>query len=95
MGECVLCGREADLQEHHLIPRSRKGKITTSVCDDCHKQIHALFDCKTLETTMNSVGALTSNENVLKFVKWVAKRPIGHRYKTKRTKETKKRGRRG
>lgn len=91
---CLLCEREVpELTEHHLIPRSRGGVETTPICRDCHRQIHALFSNKVLETEMNSYEAIIADERFAKYVKWVRKRPFGTVQKAKRAKENRSRGR--
>ena len=93
---CPLCNRKIEiLTDHHVVPKSRGGSELVSICKDCHKQVHALFDNKTLEESLNTVEALLANEQFSKYIKWVIKRPSGIIHKAKRSKETKKRGRRG
>jgi hypothetical protein len=93
---CPLCEREVSvLTDHHIIPKSRGGTELVAVCVDCHRQIHALFDNKTLETEFNTVESLLANEQFCKYLKWVRKRPSGVVHKAKRSRETKRRGRRG
>lgn len=84
------------MSDHHLIPRSRGGKETLTICSDCHRQVHALFTNKQLDHEFNSVEAIMADERFAKYVKWVAKRPADRRMrKAKRAKGTRKRGRGG
>lgn len=93
---CPLCKREVtSLTDHHIVPKSRGGTQLVGICKDCHRQIHALFDNKTLEQELNSVESLLANDQFAKYVKWVGKRPDGVVHKAKRSRDTKKRGRRG
>ena len=93
---CNLCSREVPiLTEHHLVPKSRGGVETASICVDCHKQIHALFENKTLEKELNTIDALLTNENFQKYIEWVSKRPAGVIHKAKKSKNSRRRGRRG
>lgn len=93
---CPLCEREVSvLTDHHIVPKSRGGVELVAICVDCHKQVHALFDNKTLETQLNTVESLLANEQFLKYLKWVRKRPDGVIHKAKRSRGTKMRGRRG
>jgi hypothetical protein len=32
--------------DHHLVPRSRGGKVTATLCADCHRAIHVVFTNK-------------------------------------------------
>lgn len=92
----LLCKREVpELTEHHLVPKSRGGKETVSICRDCHRQIHALFENKILENDLNTIELLIANEEFARYLKWVAKKPFGAVKKARRSKETRSRGRRG
>lgn len=96
-GTCPLCGREdlPGLTEHHVVPKSRGGKDTISICRDCHRQVHALFDNKTLECKFSSIEDLKKNPNVIKFIKWIKNKPYGSIHKARRSRNTRNRGRSG
>lgn len=96
VGRCPLCKRDgAPMSDHHLVPKSRGGKITEPICNACHKQIHALYDNKLLETELNTVESLLAEPQFQKYLAWIRKQPPGRKFKTKRSKKTRKRGRRG
>lgn len=39
---CPLCTRPNYFpSDHHLVPKSRGGKVTKTICSDCHRMIHA------------------------------------------------------
>ncbi len=42
MKECYVCGTKEDLQEHHIIPRSKGGENTKTItlCYSCHCKSH-------------------------------------------------------
>jgi hypothetical protein len=40
MKECFECGTIDDLQEHHVVPRSRGGTKTVTLCYSCHMKAH-------------------------------------------------------
>lgn len=85
---CTLCGREADsISHHHLTPRSLGGVETVPICPDCHRQIHGLFDNKTLEKSYNSVESLLESEKFSKYLKWAANKPVGAASKARKSKE--------
>lgn len=96
---CPLCGRPVDnqdmLSDHHLVPRSRGGRTTETVCLDCHKQIHAMYSNKQLEDELNSVEALLADPQFTKFAAWIAKRPFGATAKARRARNSRRRGRSG
>jgi len=94
---CPLCERKdlPALTEHHVVPKSRGGRSTISICRDCHRQIHALFDNKTLEYELNSIEDLKRHPGIRKFLRWIKNRPYGCIQKAKRSRNTRDRGRRG
>jgi len=40
MKECFECGATEDLQEHHVVPKSRGGTKTVTLCYSCHMKAH-------------------------------------------------------
>ena len=86
---CALCGREAKLTRHHLIPRTRhankRNKATFArddvrrriawLCRPCHKQVHALFSEKELERRYDTVAKLAADPEIARFVAWVRDKP--------------------
>ena len=89
---CALCGREVpELVQHHLIPiiaGKRKGMKpqdlpTVGLCPACQQYLHSTFSINELATELNTLDALQSNEQVQKFVKWVAKQPATKGVKAK------------
>jgi len=91
---CALCERDVPfLTDHHVIPKSRGGKELIAICRDCHRQLHALFDNKTLERQFNNIKAIMEDDNFCKYLKWVRKRPFGVVHKAKRAR-ARERGRR-
>lgn len=40
MKECFECSSTEDLQEHHVIPKSRGGTKTITLCSTCHRRAH-------------------------------------------------------
>lgn len=78
---CPICGRdipEDQRDEHHLVPKSRGGRITQTMHRICHRQIHALFSESELENSYASAEALLSHPEMAKFAAWVAKKPPGY-----------------
>ncbi len=85
-GQCELCRRQLLLTAHHLIPRKlhrRKhfkkhySKIvlqqTISICRDCHRGLHRLYDEMQLGKTLNTLDKLLQDQQVKKHVEWVAR----------------------
>ena len=70
---CELCQRESlRLTRHHLVPRSRGGKIgpKAPLCPTCHRQLHAMFSETTLAKELNSIETLRANPRVANYLHW-------------------------
>ena len=70
---CELCKREGIIKitEHHLVPKEvGGGKLPVALlCQDCHKQIHALYTNKELAMRLNTIAALEKDERYLRYIK--------------------------
>lgn len=55
------------------MPRSRGGKVTETICQDCHTAIHATFTNRELERDYASVDALLAHEGFAAIVTFIAK----------------------
>jgi hypothetical protein len=77
---CPLCGRElADpTARHNLIPLSQggSGENTLLLHKVCHAKVHSLFNEKELARTYSSMEKILENEDILKFVGWIKKKPL-------------------
>ena len=40
INECFECATTEDLQQHHVVPRSRGGTKTITLCTQCHAKAH-------------------------------------------------------
>ena len=79
-----------------MVPRSRGGKATQTICADCHHAIHAMFTNKELEKEYNTVESLLAHEVFEKQIKFLRKQNPQTRMKMKRTNErARKKGRNG
>ncbi|WP_334188402.1 HNH endonuclease [Noviherbaspirillum sp.] len=89
---CPLCGRELidgpSVNEHHLVPRTYRGRVTVRMHRICHNKIHSVFSEKELADYYHTPDRLLENEEICKFVKWVRKKDPGfydrHRAMSKR-----------
>ena len=75
---CPLCDRaipKSQRDEHHLIPKSHKGRETVILHRICHRQIHALFTETELARQYNTVEKLKVQGDLVDFVKWVRLKP--------------------
>lgn len=85
---CPLCGRpNFHPSDHHMIPKSRGGRTTKTICGDCHNIIHATFSNKELEEEYHTVEALLKHPTILKAIAFLRKQDPRRRYRMVRTKK--------
>jgi 5-methylcytosine-specific restriction endonuclease McrA len=85
---CPICERpNYHPSDHHMVPRSRGGKSTETICADCHKSIHACFTNKELEETFHTVEALLTNEMFSGMIRFISKQDPGGRVTTRKSKD--------
>ena len=75
---CQLCERplgEVRVQEHHLIPKTFKGKVTIPLHGICHQKIHSTFSERELLHYYHTIERLLEHSEIQKFVAWVKKKP--------------------
>jgi 5-methylcytosine-specific restriction endonuclease McrA len=75
---CPLCGRElgtVNIDRHHLVPKTFKGKEQFPIHKICHRKIHSAFTERELLRTYHTWDALRSHEEIRAFIDWVAKKP--------------------
>jgi hypothetical protein len=91
---CPLCVRaipKSQRDEHHLIPKSHKGRQTAILHRICHRQIHALFTETELARQYNNVEQLKLQADMASFIEWVRLKPddfFERARKSKRLKST-------
>lgn len=75
---CPICNREIiegpSSDEHHLIPKTFKGRETVRLHKICHQKIHATFSERELMQYYHTVDRLVENEEMQKFITWVQKK---------------------
>lgn len=95
---CELCERSGvpKITEHHLIPREHGGrdKETVWLCEDCHKQIHALYTNKELAMRLNTLDKLKSDFKIEKYLKYVKKQCPTKKLSIKKSREVRKNAKR-
>lgn len=77
---CPLCERvipEDQTEKHHLVPKSKGGKVTVGLHRVCHRQIHAIFTDAQLAKTFSTIEALLQDPRMQKFVAWIKSKPPG------------------
>ena len=76
---CPLCGRllvpGPSADEHHLVPKSQRGREKFLVHRVCHTKIHATLSEKELALRYNTWGALRAHPQIAAFIAWVQKKP--------------------
>ena len=71
---CPLCERpNFHPSDHHLVPKSRGGRVTETICRDCHRAIHATFSNKELEREFHTCEALLAHEGLRRMIDFIAK----------------------
>jgi hypothetical protein len=70
-----------------LVPKSRKGRVTETICADCHRAIHATFTNKELEREYSTVEALLAHEAFAQVVRFIARQDPGGRVRTARARD--------
>lgn len=78
MQKCPLCGRDLidgpSVNEHHLVPRSHRGREKIKMHRICHNKIHSVFTEKELAHYYHTVDRLLENEEIRRFVAWLQKK---------------------
>ena len=75
---CPLCGRPlgtANIDRHHLVPKTFKGRAQFPIHKICHRKIHSVFTEKELFRTYHTWEKLRENEDIRTFIDWVARKP--------------------
>jgi hypothetical protein len=73
-----LCGRPlgaVNIDRHHLVPRTFKGKEQFPIHKICHRKIHATFSERELLRSYHTWDALKRHEDIRAFIAWVAGKP--------------------
>ena len=86
-GRCELCGTEAALTFHHLIPRTvhsnkwfRKRYARDEmqqgidICRQCHSTIHRMIPEKEMARAYNSIETLQAHPEVARYLDWARKK---------------------
>ena len=78
--KCPLCSRELaePIVRHHLIPPSKGGRDTPTVTMHkiCQAKVHAVFSDTEQKNYYHTIDRIMENEEIIKFVKWVSKKPL-------------------
>jgi hypothetical protein len=85
---CQICNREIpdDLvssDNHHLIPKSKRGKDTIKIHKVCHRKIHSIWSENELRDYYHTPERIREYPDMAKFIKWLKKKPDDFYIKTK------------
>ena len=93
---CELCKRQGIIKitEHHLVPKEVGGaKLPVALlCQDCHKQIHALYTNKELAMRLNTIAALEKDERVARYLRYIKNQPPNKNITIKKSRAVRKKG---
>jgi hypothetical protein len=91
---CPLCERpNYSPSDHHLVPRTRGGRVTKTICKDCHVAIHATFSNKELERQYATIEALLGHPGFARTIRFIARQ--NGRVRTRLARDQRGRGRNG
>ncbi len=96
--KCPICKRDMipgkSLDDHHLIPRTFKGKETVALHKICHRKLHSVLTEREMQHHYHTVERLLEHEEIKKFIKWVKKKDPEYYSGSKETKGKKSKRRR-
>jgi len=73
-----MCGRELiqgkSIDNHHMIPKAKKGTGTETIHRVCHQKIHSVFTEKELANWYYTWDRINDHDEIKKFIKWVARK---------------------
>jgi len=84
----MVVGRYID--DHHLIPKTFKGREKITLHRICHNQIHALWTERELCNYYHTVKRIVEDVRMVKFILWVSKKDPDFYIKTRPSKRVKK-----
>ena len=74
---CWLCDRPLGrkVQQHHTVPKAKKGRETVPMHPICHRTIHKTFSNAELSRFGSDHARLISDERIARFIDWVSAKP--------------------
>lgn len=75
------------MNEHHLLPKTFKGKETIILHKICHSKIHSVFTERELFNHFHTPERILEHEEMQKFVRWVSKKDPEFRDGNRATRE--------
>ena len=73
---CPICSRPlgSDINEHHLIPKTFKGRDKIVIHRICHDTLHRTFTEREMQHYYHTIERILENETIQKFIKWVSRK---------------------
>jgi hypothetical protein len=85
MTTCKICGRPlgtVNIDLHHLLPKTFKGKSDDTnlipLHKICHRKLHSVFTEREMQHYYHTIEHLLEHSEIEKFVKWVSKKPADY-----------------
>ena len=74
---CWLCHRPLGrrVQQHHTVPKAKRGRETVPMHPICHRTIHKCFTNAELARIGADRERLLADEQLARFVGWIAAKP--------------------
>lgn len=91
--KCCICHRplgDVLIEDHHLTPKTFKGRDTVPIHKICHQKIHSTFSERDLLNYYHTADRIREHEEMQKFIKWVSRKDPGFYDKNRDTAERKR-----
>lgn len=77
IGPCPVCGSDMiagpSVDEHHLVPKSKKGREKEAVHVVCHRKLHSSITEGEMDSYFNTWERLRNHPEIARFIPWVRK----------------------
>lgn len=85
---CEICYKEIPedpffSDDHHLIPKSKRGKDVIKIHRICHNKIHSLWTEKELMEYYHTPERIRQHQEMKAFISWLKNKPNDFYVKTK------------
>jgi len=98
MDTCPICDRDLipgpSIDDHHLIPKTFKGKETVTIHRICHRKLHTLWTEREMAHYYHTIERIREHPDIITFVKWISKKHPEFYEKGKDTRERRAKRRR-
>ena len=94
---CPMCGRvlgDVNIDEHHLVPKTFKGRETVTLHRICHRKIHSVLSERELLHHYHTMERIVEHSDIASFIKWVQRQEPSYYDGSKETADRKSKRRR-